>query len=163
MQILEHVLDPRWRFVYSHFHTAILCFFQTFIFQRKPPNLLTKLLEVFYHSYFGSFCRYRKAMYFWSLGISLYLELVCFLFLFLLYYVMCALVLSEGTVILINKCLILPDLAVNEQTIQAHVLCNRFYLDTTDASTDVNMSQPRQLTCLWNNNGVLEYRKQCYL
>ena len=28
---------------------------------------------------FGSFCRYRKALYFWSLGISLYLELFCFL------------------------------------------------------------------------------------
>ena len=27
----------------------------------------------------GSFCRYRKALYFWSLGISLYLELFCFL------------------------------------------------------------------------------------
>ena len=29
-------------------------------------------------SNFGSFCRYRKALYFWSLGISLYLELFCF-------------------------------------------------------------------------------------
>ena len=28
---------------------------------------------------YGSFCRYRKALYFWSLGISLYLELFCFL------------------------------------------------------------------------------------
>ena len=28
---------------------------------------------------FGSFCRYRKASYFWSFGISLYLELFCFL------------------------------------------------------------------------------------
>ena len=28
---------------------------------------------------FGSFCRYRKALFFWSLGISLYLELFCFL------------------------------------------------------------------------------------
>ena len=28
---------------------------------------------------FGSFCRYRKALYFWSLGISLYLEFFCFL------------------------------------------------------------------------------------
>ena len=27
----------------------------------------------------GSFCRYRKALYFWSLGINLYLELFCFL------------------------------------------------------------------------------------
>ena len=27
----------------------------------------------------GSFCRYRKALFFWSLGISLYLELFCFL------------------------------------------------------------------------------------
>ena len=26
----------------------------------------------------GSFCRYRKALYSWSLGISLYLELLCF-------------------------------------------------------------------------------------
>ena len=30
-------------------------------------------------SLIGSFCRYRKALYFWSLGISLYLELFCFL------------------------------------------------------------------------------------
>ena len=30
-------------------------------------------------SNWGSFCRYRKALYFWSLGISLYLELFCFL------------------------------------------------------------------------------------
>ena len=29
---------------------------------------------------YGSFCRHRKALYFWSLGISLYLELFCFLF-----------------------------------------------------------------------------------
>ena len=29
-------------------------------------------------SNFGSFCRYRKALYFWSLGISLYLELFSF-------------------------------------------------------------------------------------
>ena len=28
---------------------------------------------------YGSFCRYRKALYFWSLGTSLYLELFCFL------------------------------------------------------------------------------------
>ena len=27
----------------------------------------------------GSFCRYRRALYFWSLGISLYLELFRFL------------------------------------------------------------------------------------
>ena len=27
----------------------------------------------------GSFCRYRKALCFWSLGISLYLKLFCFL------------------------------------------------------------------------------------
>ena len=49
------------------------------------------------------------------------------------------------TVILINKGLILPDLA---QNIQAHVLCDRFYLDTSDACTEVNMPQPRQLICL---------------
>ena len=36
----------------------------------------------------GSFCRYWKALYFWSLGISLYLEL--FLFLFFLFYVISA-------------------------------------------------------------------------
>ena len=60
-------------------------------------------------------------------------------------------------VILINKGLILPDLAVNQQNIQAHVLRDRFYLDTAAACTDVNMPQPRQLTCLWNKNGVLEY------
>ena len=30
-------------------------------------------------AFLGSFCRYRKALYFWSLGISLYLELFCFL------------------------------------------------------------------------------------
>ena len=29
--------------------------------------------------FLGSFCRYRKALFFWSLGISLYLELFCFL------------------------------------------------------------------------------------
>ena len=28
---------------------------------------------------------------------------------------------------------------------------------TTDACTNVNMPQPRQLTCLWNKNRVLEY------
>ena len=30
-------------------------------------------------SIIGSFCMYRKALYFWSFGISLYLELFCFL------------------------------------------------------------------------------------
>ena len=39
---------------------------------------------------FGSFCRYRKALYFWSLGISLYLELFCFL--------------SFNTIVLRNLC-----------------------------------------------------------
>ena len=61
------------------------------------------------------------------------------------------------TVIFINKGLILPDLAVNDQNIQAHVLHDWFYLDTTDATTKVNMPQPRQLTCLWNKNKVFEY------
>ena len=42
------------------------------------------LVVFFLHFHFqlkqsGSFCRYRKALYFWSLGISLYLELFCFL------------------------------------------------------------------------------------
>ena len=47
----------------------------------------------------GSFCRYRKALYFWSLGISLYLELFCFLsFITIVYYVICAPVLTEGTI-----------------------------------------------------------------
>ena len=103
-RIFEHMLDPRWQFVYGLCYTAILHLFQTFTFQRKLPNLLTVI-----------------------------------------------------TVILINKGLILPELAVNEQTIQAHVLRDQFYLDTTNASTDVNMPQPKQLTCLWNKNGVLEY------
>ena len=41
----------------------------------------------------GSFCMYRKALYFWSLGTS------CFVFclLFLLFYVICATVPAEGT------------------------------------------------------------------
>ena len=38
-QIFEHMLDPRWQFVYGLFHTAILHLFQTFTFQRKLPNL----------------------------------------------------------------------------------------------------------------------------
>ena len=37
------------------------------------------VLNLLYHGINGSFCRYRKALYFWSLGISLYLELFCFL------------------------------------------------------------------------------------
>ena len=48
----QHMLDPRWRFVYSHFHTVILRLFQTFIFERKLPNLLIELWELFYYSYF---------------------------------------------------------------------------------------------------------------
>ena len=36
----------------SLLHTAILRLFQTFIFQRKLPNLLIELWEIFYHSYF---------------------------------------------------------------------------------------------------------------
>ena len=50
-QIFEHVLDPRWRFVYSYFYTAILHLFQTFIFRRKLLNLLKELWELFYHSF----------------------------------------------------------------------------------------------------------------
>ena len=76
-------------------------------------------------------------MYFGHLGLVFIWSCFVSRLLFLLYYVICALVLTEGTFILINKCLILPDLAVNEQNIQAHVLCDQFYLDTTDASTDV--------------------------
>ena len=115
-QIFEHVLDPRWPIVYSHFHTATLHLFQTFIFCRKLPNLLIELWKLFYHSYFD------------------------------------------------NQGLILPDLAVavNEQNIQAHVLRDRFYLDTTDECTDVNMPQPRQLT--WNKTesfSIHSLRKQC--
>ena len=44
----------------------------------------------------GSFCRYRKALCFWSLGISLYLELFCFLSFVPLCYVICAPVLAEA-------------------------------------------------------------------
>ena len=51
-QIFEHVLDPRWWIVYSHFHTATLRLFQTFIFYRKLANLLIELWKLFYHSYF---------------------------------------------------------------------------------------------------------------
>ena len=51
-RIFEHVLYLRWQLVYSHFHTAILCLFQTFIFRRKLPNLLMELWGLFYHSYF---------------------------------------------------------------------------------------------------------------
>ena len=39
---------------------------------------------------------YRKVLYFWSLGTSLYLGLFCFLSLFLLFYVICAPVPAEG-------------------------------------------------------------------
>ena len=53
-QIFEHVLDPRWPIVYSHFHTATLHLFQTFIFCRKLPNLLIELWKLFYHSYFDN-------------------------------------------------------------------------------------------------------------
>ena len=58
------------------------------------------------------------------------------------------------TVILINEGLILPDFV---QNIQAHALRDRFYLDTSDAFTKVNMLQPRQLTCLWNKNRFPKY------
>ena len=51
-----------------------------------------------FHCPIGSFCRYRKALCFWSLGTSLYLELFCFLSLFLLFYVICALVPAEAAV-----------------------------------------------------------------
>ena len=33
------------------------------------------------------------------------------------------------------------------------MLWDQFYLDIADAYTDVNMPQPRELTCLWNKNG----------
>ena len=44
-------------------------------------NIAMELWRLRYVSHWnlGSFCRYRKALYFWSLGISLYLELFCFL------------------------------------------------------------------------------------
>ena len=51
-RIFEHVLDPRWRFVYGHFYTVILCLSRTYIFRRRLPNLLVELWELFYHSYF---------------------------------------------------------------------------------------------------------------
>ena len=47
----------------------------------EVPVLFSSGRKVLYCSMlldeFGSFCRYRKALYFWSLGISLYLELFC--------------------------------------------------------------------------------------
>ena len=58
-----------------------------------------------------------------------------------------------------NKGLILPDLVVNLQNIQAqHVLLDQFYLDSTNACTNyVTMPQPRQLICLWNKNRFPKY------
>lgn len=54
----------------------------------------------------GSFCRYRKALCFWSLGISLHLELFCFLSLFLLFYAICAPVPAEAVAIcFMDQCL----------------------------------------------------------
>ena len=55
--------------------------------KKIPGSLIPCLLVVFIGQleilivmhFGGSFCRYRKALYFWSLGISLYLELFCFL------------------------------------------------------------------------------------
>ena len=58
------------------------------------------------------------------------------------------------TVILINEGLILPDLVQNTQD---HALHDRFYLDTSNALTKVNMLQPGQLTCLWNKNRFPKY------
>ena len=117
-QILEHVLDPRWRFVDSHFSTAILPLFQTFIFETELPKLVIGTVIVLL------------------------------------------------SVILKEKGLILPDLAFNWQNIQAHVPRDQFYLDTTNECTNVNVLQPRQLTCLWNKTDSLSirsFRKQCIL
>ena len=44
--------------------------------QWKRYDIIAKMVK---QVLLGSFCRYRKALYFWSLGISLYLELFCFL------------------------------------------------------------------------------------
>ena len=57
----------------------------TTAFQITPRNSFSMLdvgireLHDYCIEHKGSFCRYRKALYFWSLGISLYLELFCFL------------------------------------------------------------------------------------
>ena len=42
-------------------------------------ELLGNLAKFFVVCFCGYICRYRKALYFGSLGISLYLELFCFL------------------------------------------------------------------------------------
>ena len=47
---------------------------------------------------------YRKALYFWSLGTSLYLELFCFLSFVSFVYVTCAPVPTEGTEIGTKLC-----------------------------------------------------------
>ena len=49
---------------------------QSEVTQFLPKFLWSPFLKLRFR---GSFCRYRKALYFWSLGISLYLELFCFL------------------------------------------------------------------------------------
>ena len=63
-----------------------MCFKDIFLYQNYPMFELGSKLG----SKLGSFCKYRKALCFWSLGISLYLELFCFQSLFLLFYVICA-------------------------------------------------------------------------
>ena len=45
----------------------------------SPKSYVVNFRTQISSSQSGSFCRYRKALYFWSLGISLYLELFCFL------------------------------------------------------------------------------------
>ena len=78
---------------YSVFSPQLPCgFCATFPRSAFPTTLFTgyaffsQLFWLFFptptpadYSLSGSFCRYRKALYFWSLGISLYLELFCFL------------------------------------------------------------------------------------
>ena len=73
-----------WR-VPSDFQTRISRFFHVDgkypLTCKEPPRQGCALAKPrgALHPTFGSFCRYRKALYFWSLGISLYLELFCFL------------------------------------------------------------------------------------
>ena len=84
-----HLLQIRWNFegctklisssfvgIFALDYIPIL----TSIFVTYFCYVVTLVLDTFpLLTYFGSFCRYRKALYFWSLGISLYLELFCFL------------------------------------------------------------------------------------
>ena len=53
------------------------------ILKKKKNSGSFKIVTYQSESVKGSFCRYKKALCFWSLEISLYLELFCFLSLFL--------------------------------------------------------------------------------